>query len=498
MRRTLPLLTAGAAATLALAVAGPATASVAQIGPDGYLDVTETTPGEQNDLYIKVLPAGGVNVIAISDLGHVTPGPGCWTAGSGDVECNDPPQTMRISLGGGDDKFGVSEGGTSLTFSGGVVADLGPGNDTYDASATSATITVLGGEGNDLMEGSQRTDHLDGGPGDDRLQGNQGADDLHGGAGDDELVGDRGSDTGIFADVLDGGPGRDRLRDYVFDGDPAQAPAINVSLDGVANDGRSGENDNVTDMEVFEPWSAGSFTGSDGDDEFTAPEVGAAGTLAGRGGNDTLIAGDANGDTVDGGAGDDLVEGGFGDDRLVGGPGRDRVNGDRGARCNEYHCDYLVTGNDVIEVRDGEADSVACGPGTDKVVADAVDTVAPDCETVERAAAGGAIPSPPPPAGGAKKQPVKRVGLSVVGSVKLGAALKRGFKVRVTNVKGTVKAKATRKGKVMAKGSARAKGGKATVTLKFTAKARKTLRRARAVSLRISVAGTTRVVRLKR
>ena len=63
------------------------------------------------------------------------------------------------------------------------------------------------------------------------------------------------------------------------------------------------------DAERIEAESAGSFTGDDADNAFTAPQVGAAGTLVGRGGNDTLIAGDRTGDVVDGGAGDDAARG---------------------------------------------------------------------------------------------------------------------------------------------------------------------------------------------
>jgi hypothetical protein len=41
-------------------------------------------------------------------------------------------------------------------------------------------------------------------------------------------------------------------------------------------------------------------------------------------------------------------------------------------------------GNDVVRVRDGAADRVTCGAGRDRVVADAQDSVARDCEVVQR------------------------------------------------------------------------------------------------------------------
>ena len=56
-------------------------------------------------------------------------------------------------------------------------------------------------------------------------------------------------------------------------------------------------------------------------------------------------------------------------------------------------------GNDTVDVRDGEPDTVDCGWGQDIVYADAVDTVAPDCETVIRS--GG-----PAPSSGAPQSPV--------------------------------------------------------------------------------------------
>ena len=83
-------------------------------------------------------------------------------------------------------------------------------------------------------------------------------------------------------------------------------------------------------------------------DEFTAPQVGAAGTLKGLGGDDVLIAGDAHGDMLDGGAGDDPLEGGFGDDRSSAVPAATRSPA-TASRCNEYACDLLVSGNDTIE-----------------------------------------------------------------------------------------------------------------------------------------------------
>jgi Ca2+-binding RTX toxin-like protein len=495
----LPRVLLGAVLVLGLAVA-PAQATTATLSPDGqFLDVTETSPGEVNHVGASLHQANGVQYIELFDDTPVIPGNGCTLNPDTHItRCTDPAQMMRVSLGAGDDKFTPSEVGTAITFGGGVTLDLGPGNDVYFGDSRNASIDVHGGDGDDDLKGGTNVDHLFGGPGNDTLTGNENADDLHGEDGDDTLKGDGPSAFGIFSDTIDGGAGKDVVYDYVYSGDPGRAPAINLTFDGVANDGRQGENDNLIAVEIVDAQSAGSFTGDDGDNEFTSPEVGAAGTLNGMGGNDTLIAGDAHGDVVDGGSGSDLVEGGFGDDRLIGGPGRDIVNGDRKSRCNEYSCDLFVAGSDTIEVRDGEVDSVSCGTGIDRVVADADDVVAADCETVERAAAtppdNNNNPNTKPDDKGKAKA---RTALAVV-PIKLRNALARGLTVRLTNVSGTINLKAKRGKALMAKGSARAKGGKATVRLRFTKAAKRTLRHARKVTLRISGAGTSRVVTLKR
>jgi Ca2+-binding RTX toxin-like protein len=83
-----------------------------------------------------------------------------------------------------------------------------------------------------------------------------------------------------------------------------------------------------------------------------------------------VLAGDAGADVLEGGPGADTLLGGAGKDLLVGGKGPDVLLG--GA------------GNDTIKARDGEADRISCGPGRDRVQADAQDVVARDCEQVVR------------------------------------------------------------------------------------------------------------------
>jgi len=92
--------------------------------------------------------------------------------------------------------------------------------------------------------------------------------------------------------------------------------------------------------------------------------------IAGALGNDRLCGGSGV-DVIAGGPGNDFMSGGPGSDKLTGGTGRDVVLG--GA------------GNDTINVREKAAgDTVSCGAGRDKVIADRRDKVARDCERVIR------------------------------------------------------------------------------------------------------------------
>ena len=104
---------------------------------------------------------------------------------------------------------------------------------------------------------------------------------------------------------------------------------MNVTLDGVANDGRPGENDNVVGVEQLDMYVVGSITGSDAAEKIVLVNPGNHGssTLIGNGGNDELVGYDYD-DTIDGGTGDDRVEGGMGNDTVTGGPGKDTIYGD--------------------------------------------------------------------------------------------------------------------------------------------------------------------------
>jgi Ca2+-binding RTX toxin-like protein len=163
---------------------------------------------------------------------------------------------------------------------------------------------IKGGAGNDILTGSTSANQIDGNGGDDSISGGPGGVCTGAGADIDVLNGGAGNDTfpmgdGITsncADIVDGGAGFDFV-DY-----ERRTTALNISLDGTANDGAVGENDNIK----------------------PTVELVLAGT-----GNDTLIGG-SGAEELHGGPGNDLIKGGAGDDTLVGGPGNDTLAGEAG------------------------------------------------------------------------------------------------------------------------------------------------------------------------
>jgi hypothetical protein len=89
--------------------------------------------------------------------------------------------------------------------------------------------------------------------------------------------------------------------------------------------------------------------------------------------------------TFTGGAGNDTLVGGAGPATLVASGGNDTIVGGSGA--------------ETINSRDGVAEQVSCGAGVDSVTADPSDTVAADCENVDRGAAPPATSSAGGPSG---------------------------------------------------------------------------------------------------
>lgn len=175
-----------------------------------------------------------------------------------------------------------------------------------------------------------------------------------------------------------------------------------ADLDGVADDGEAGENDEIeADVE--------NLSGGSGADRLLGN--GGANTLAGGPGNDVLDGAGA-GDVFVGGGGTDLAdyssredpvvvdigggtndgETGEGDDvrgdveNVRGGAGNDTLTGDDGANLLRGGAGTDVLdgrdGNDVLHTRDTTQETPACGGGIDVHEADRLDVADTQCETV--------------------------------------------------------------------------------------------------------------------
>jgi Ca2+-binding RTX toxin-like protein len=486
------LLTTACAAALAVA---PAAAHAATISADGAGHYTySAAPGEKNNLSLQ-FSDDGTSVVFYSYGVPVTSLPaGCTNDDSGQSPtCTVAPSSVSVSLADGDDSFNRSGIDTvPVTVDGGDGADWLRGDDGAD--------TLRGGPGKDKLEGFKGDDNLDGGDGDDEVDGAAGADTLQGGAGNDLLHPDDFNDPS--ADVVDGGPGIDSIEsDYANYNHPVQDP-LSFTMAGGADDGRPGENDNIINVERLSlSISPTKYVGTDGNDYLKVAQATNAGDISGGAGDDDLSGADGT-EKIDGGTGNDHLVGGFNDDVITGGPGRDQIIGDLPTGdCGPLWCKYPF-GNDTIYAQDGEVDTISCGWGTDTVYADAADVVDGDCENVTRGAAG---PSPKPPAGpstpGAGGTGKASAHAALAGRLTIARALKSGFTVKVSGAASGAKLtlSATRSGTVVARGSGKAgKKGTASVKLRFTAKARRSLRHAKSITLKVAGSGVSGTITLKR
>lgn len=441
---------------LAASLAAAAPAAASEVRLDGTTAVFRAAPGEANHQTLAPddFAAGAVQ---FSDVYPIAVGPGldCETSTAGGwhfASCELPGvAAIRIESGDGADAVRVSP---NIPFNGAISADGGPGNDDLQGSFGGAPVTLFGGEGDDKLVGGTADDVLHGGPGNDDLDGHNGNDQVYGDDGDDRLSGG----MVLSSDLLDGGAGTDTIDSDWYDaGRPTNS--VTVSLDGVANDGRPGEGDNVIGVETIKTRQAATLVaGLDAVTfDVTGTQAGST-TLIGSPGNDRLRSYDYD-DTIKAGAGDDSIEGGNGHDTIDPGPGRDSVIADAGpGSCNFLEC-RGVYGNDVILARDGEADTIDCGPGNDRVVADRIDVLT-NCETVEVEAGPG--PGTQPPNDRPKTKPKAKT--CKVPKVKRGSTVKAATK-QLKKAKCTVAKKqrkvrsATRRGRVV---KLSAKSGKRT------------------------------------
>ncbi|MDW5597173.1 hypothetical protein VSS74_22695 [Conexibacter stalactiti] len=397
------------------------------------------------------------------------------------------PQKIVVNLGGGNDTFSISSAAWD-PFPAAVAVEVhgGDGDDRIQSAQVQD-----GGPGRDRLEGHDGDQTLRGGPGDDVLDGGAGNDQVYGEDGNDSLNGDMFKAPG--RDVIDGGAGEDYVESEWAEGAQKATQPVTITLDGVANDGRPGEGDNVVGIERFKVYTGGTFHGTDGVDtyEIEPGEFRHPATVLGNGGNDRLV-GDDDVETIDGGPGDDYVEGGWNNDTLIGGPGRDTIFADdTGAHCNYWTWCRLPFGNDTVDARDGEVDTVDCGIGTDTVKADPVDVLT-NCENVD---SGVAPPARRPQDGGDRREPGRGRGgggqaLAVkVAGAKLRAALRGGLAIKV-GAPGAGKVSATlKRGKTtVGGGSARVrKGGTVALKVRFSKAGARSLKKAKTAKLTLTV-----------
>lgn len=300
-----------------------------------------------------------------------------------------------VTGGDGADTIYGSDGNDTLRGAAGADAlDGGAGDDTFDeGSSSNGADDFVGGAGTDTISYSSRTnavsvvltagtgygesgesdtadldiENAKGGAGADTLTGDANANVLSGGAGndtitgaagDDTLNGDAGDDTfaegaaASGADTMVGGAGTDTAS-Y-----SSRSNALTITLEGTANDGESGETDNVkSDVE----------------------------NVVGGSGNDT-ITGSSSNNVITGGLGNDTLNGGNGDDTFMEGAvtsGADIFNGGAGTDAVDYssRTAALTVTMDGVAANDGLAsetdnvksdiENVTCGSGADNVTGNA-------------------------------------------------------------------------------------------------------------------------------
>ena len=305
-------------------------------GENGWRAIVEHfADGSRNGARVRQIGFGDPRIYTNSD-------PICFgNAFANDVVCSDPTdatpfvQTGLLDAGRNELVVGGSNVGCEPGPPVDVAIFMGGGDDIVrpryacggqeNPRGTSGWSPIFGGtgeSGNDSLTLGRLADVVRGGPGSDTINGDTGADELDGEEGNDTIRGQGSSDSligGPGADLLDGGGQTDTVT-Y------ATSSAVTITVDGVANDGRAGENDNVVNVEKI-------LTGS---------------------GNDR-VTGSLDNDTLEGGSGDDV---------LTPGAGADVVRGQAGA--------------DIIDVRESNEavrDQVTCGIGFDQVIGDLTDSV---------------------------------------------------------------------------------------------------------------------------
>jgi len=481
-----PVLALLAFPTIAGAVTQVSVVPVAGVGNVVVVndDDSSATIDIENGITPPSPPPGNVRYVAVRNLAGVQAGAGC------DVDDPTTPTVAAcegvfaavVAFGrGGNDKITMDLIVNDQPLN--AEAYGGPGDDELKATPDNRNVpqptTYMEGEaGNDILVGGNGADELHGGDGNDTIQAFEGPDIVRGEGGDDSVSGGKEEPDVNVADVVDGGPGFDSIPDVDADYNRGFDDDVSVTVDGQPNDGEAGEGDNVIAVEKLRVVADhATVVGSDAaDDIFVEANTS---TIKGMGGNDKLVAYDGN-DSIEGGAGDDYLEGGFGNDVLDGGPGKDTFMGDR------TETNVIAIGNDEIRARDGIAEQIDCGIGSDKAEVDNSDVVAPSCESVDRGPFNGSNVF------GSKTLVSLKLAVGKVparGPVKVRVANRNGFAVTGSVGGQTTKPIATarkRRVKLKTKSFSLAANARKTVTLKLPAAMKRTLARTGRLPLSLS------------
>ena len=267
-----------------LALCGTASAAVTASEDATVITVTGTTGND-----VTVLSDDAANV----KITNATAGANCVQSGT-DALCARGSRTITASLLGGKDNF---------------------------TNNSVAEANVSGGEDSDQLAGRLRSAQGDAGVDLIRTTGMTGVVSLTGGADFDTF--DIGADTAASDIVNDTAP---FMVDYLSR--PAASGGVTLTPNNTADDGKSGEFDNIGGAtRIRGTTSADNIGGTSGND-----------TLQGAAGVDAISAGDAD-DLVIGGPGTDTLQGGNGNDTLsfaddttgvnvdlAGGPGQEGAN----------------------------------------------------------------------------------------------------------------------------------------------------------------------------
>jgi Ca2+-binding RTX toxin-like protein len=471
-------------------------ANVLEYGGDGAADTIS--------IYYDGAGAPKFTYSAGVDVQAVAP---CTATTSSSGECPSAGITYVVAFGGGGndlitlDMCGLCGSSPTGLIFGEAGDDILTGAASTGSGPSSASYGLSGGDGNDTLRSGNGADTLSGDAGNDVLEASDGADTVNGGAGDDSLSAESLQDA---ADEYIGGDGFDTIGGNVSTGNDFSEPSVDiaVSLDGVANDGGPGEGDNVMpDVERVKALGRNvTMIGSDAANELIATAD--SSTIRGLGGDDRLIGSDGA-DSLEGGEGADYLEGGFGPDVLDGGGGVDQFVGDKTER------DVIASGNDQIRARDGNAEQINCGIGSDSAIVDAADVVDPSCEAVDRAAPpvpvdpGPVNPTPP------NDTLAQQLGLRVLGSPTLRTLARRGLSFSLTcQTACSVRAELRLGSRSLGSGRAQLRAGrKGTVRVRLTRAGKRRVQGLRRTTLvlRIRVTGAdrrtstiTRTLRVKR